>query len=132
MPEGLLGGVMGQLESAVARRVRRHELLASNLAHASTPGYRARDLEFAVELEKGIARANGAPEMRRTDPRHLTGPSGPDAIVERDDPIGRDGNNVALDQELGRLQSNATHVEATLQMLRHEFQQIEKVLSANS
>ena len=58
---------LGIHAEAVAFRSQRAEILATNLAHADTPGFRARDVDFRQVLGRY------AHAMRITDPRHLDG-----------------------------------------------------------
>ncbi|MDI5349334.1 flagellar basal body protein, partial [Salmonella enterica subsp. enterica serovar Kentucky] len=37
-------------------RAQRQEILAANIANADTPGYQARDIDFASELKKVMVR----------------------------------------------------------------------------
>lgn len=39
-------------QEALNLRAQRQEVLAANIANADTPGYQARDLDFASELKK--------------------------------------------------------------------------------
>ena len=60
---------LGIHAEAVAFRSQRAEILASNLAHADTPGFKARDVDF----KEVLGRHAQARTMRVTDPRHLDG-----------------------------------------------------------
>lgn len=85
----------------------RQGVLASNIANANTPGFRARDVEsFAAALS-----GSGAVAPSRTQPGHLPGtvPSGL-ASIAKDPPKGRalDGNAVALDQQLTKVADTET------------------------
>ena len=51
MPSISIDNVLGPLPSALRVRSDRAAVLASNLANADTPGYRARDLDFGETLE---------------------------------------------------------------------------------
>jgi len=63
---------LGIHADALQVRSRRLELLASNLANADTPNYKARDIDFRAAL--GHAQQGEAVAMRRTHAGHL--PSG--------------------------------------------------------
>ncbi len=39
-------------QEALNLRAQRQEILAANIANADTPGYQARDIDFASELKK--------------------------------------------------------------------------------
>jgi flagellar basal-body rod protein FlgB len=95
---------------------KRHDVLTSNIANASTPGYRAFDLVLKKELDAGKPL-----EPKRTDPRHQTlnaKLSRIPAELERSDAPGRlDGNNVSLEQEFLRMVENRTRYEAGMELL---------------
>ena len=60
MPEGLFG-IHG---AALEIRAQRMGVLAGNIANAATPGYKARDIDFAAALS---ARLNGAGDEQAID-----------------------------------------------------------------
>ncbi|MCR9278806.1 MAG: flagellar basal body rod protein FlgB [Pseudomonadaceae bacterium] len=47
-----LDNALGVHPSALALRAQRMEMLASNVANADTPGYQARDIDFAAALSR--------------------------------------------------------------------------------
>jgi flagellar basal-body rod protein FlgB len=57
MEDLMSDGLFGVHGDALALRSRRLELLASNIANAATPGFRARDIDFDAALR---ARSGGA------------------------------------------------------------------------
>lgn len=76
---------------ALAARARRAELLATNIANADTPGYRARDIDFSAVFD-AAQQETGA--LRTTDPRHLGGGDGEFAYAVRY----REPRQASLDQ----------------------------------
>ena len=91
----------------------RQRVLAANIAHADTPGYRPRDLRpFAAML---AGRGEGV-ALTRTDPRHI-GPaeSGPRPVADRRVPEqAATGNAVALDQQALKVaETDTAHALAT-------------------
>jgi flagellar basal-body rod protein FlgB len=110
-------GLHGQ---ALKLRSTRLSLLASNIANAATPGYKARDLDFAAALsgEQGT-QAKGLP-MARTSPRHLQQAGAADAAsVRYRVPIqpSLDGNTVELATEQLQFAESALRYRSTLQIL---------------
>lgn len=103
------------LEHTMRFQNRRHDAVATNLANASTPGYRAFDLVLA-EAQQGAAPL--AP--RRIDTRHLEEEDpglGVGAHVVRSRARPRlDGNNVSPDQEMVRLIENQARYMAALEL----------------
>jgi flagellar basal-body rod protein FlgB len=95
---------------------KRHDVIASNVANANTPGYRAFDLVLKKELDGGRPL-----EPSRNDPRHLSLNAELTRIpakLEQSDAPGRlDGNNVSLEQEFLRMVENRTRYEAGMELL---------------
>ncbi|UFN48618.1 flagellar biosynthesis protein FlgB [Roseomonas sp. OT10] len=87
---------------------RRQEVLAQNVAHADTPGYRPRDVTpFATLLAQGAG-----PSLSVTDTRHLLPASGTGAMRARAErrvaEVAPDGNAVALDEQALKIADNET------------------------
>ena len=90
---------LGVHASALQLREQRTEILASNIANAATPGFKARDLNFAAELEK----AGGMGPMNTSHARHIptgagAGAGGLSYRVPTNPSL--DGNTVELAVEL--------------------------------
>lgn len=64
-------------QEALNLRAQRQEVLAANIANADTPGYQARDLDFASELKSHGART-GRNRRCLVDADLCTTHSGPD------------------------------------------------------
>jgi len=110
----LFGGVIEVLRQASAYALRRHEVLAENVANADTPGFRAHDLAFAHELD--LARL----VRSRPDPR--SGPALDLRIVDAPDgPPRPDGNDVDLDKQMTRLGQNALYHNVVVHLLAARF-----------
>jgi flagellar basal-body rod protein FlgB len=76
----------------------RQRVLAQNIAHADTPGYRPRDLS---DFARAVARSGGsAVGLARTDQRHLAAARDPRARPDRlATEVSPNGNAVSLDRE---------------------------------
>ncbi len=89
----------------------RQSVIATNIAHANTPGYKAKDLKaFSAEVSSVNL------QMQNTHPVHL-GSSNPvisEASVTEDTAwdISHSGNSVSLEQEL--IKSGEVHRELSL------------------
>ena len=119
--------------TALDLRAHRQQILASNIANADTPNYKARDLDFAAALESALGAGGGSAPLRLlvTSTRHLQsagGPGGGTALQFRV-PVQAsvDGNTVEMDAERASFANNAVHYEASLALLGME---IKKLLSA--
>ncbi|MBY0562810.1 MAG: flagellar basal body rod protein FlgB [Hyphomonadaceae bacterium] len=83
----------------------RQRLIAENIANASTPNYRPRDIDTAA-FERALASASsgGGLAMARTHPGHMAaGGAIETRIVTRDDgETTIDGNAVVLEEQMAR------------------------------
>jgi flagellar basal-body rod protein FlgB len=118
---------------ALKVRDQRQQVLASNIANADTPNYKARDLDFRTTLQgalKGTA-ASGGVAMAATAPGHLKGNPGMTAnasLQYRTPAQGNiDGNTVDMDAERAAFAENTVHYEFNLTRLS---QQIKGLLAA--
>lgn len=104
---------------ALSLRAQRAELLASNLANADTPGYKARDIDFESVLRQSLGTAEGV-SLKTTDARHL-GNAGVNGAAE---PLYRtpsapslDGNTVETHEEQAAFADNSVAYEASLRFV---------------
>jgi flagellar basal-body rod protein FlgB len=110
----------------LALRAYRQEILSADIANASTPGFKAVDLDFAGALNVATSRkpASETPTISRRvwlvdDPRQMTvsSTSAPAAASEfvkyqAGTEVTLDGNSVDLDQEKVTAAANAVQYEA--------------------
>ena len=95
----------------------RQQLLASNIANADTPNYKARDIDFRAALKGALAQQAGAVEMSTTQPAHIPAAGGNplEALTgyRRELQSAVDGNTVNMDVERAAFAENALHYEAS-------------------
>jgi len=110
-------------QNAVNVRAFRQQLLASNIANADTPGYKARDIDFAAALREVTSGA--ANSVRTSSDRHLGGTAsqgGPASVLYRSaHQPSIDGNTVDMDVERNRFAENAVHYDANLTFLNSQI-----------
>jgi flagellar basal-body rod protein FlgB len=121
--------------TALNMRAYRQELLASNIANADTPNFKARDVDFKSALEGAMkGQLTGGLEVARTSSRHLKGEdSGAFAgsVKYRTEfQPNADGNTVNMDIERSAFAENAIHMEATLTFIRGQFQTMSTALQS--
>lgn len=123
----LFGTVTEGLGAALELHQARHTVLAENIANSETPGYRARDIQFADQLaaaltapQEGSATPGGAGSLRA--------PLRIEPSVDRHATIKPDGNSVALDTQVGRLAENAFKIQALTQILSSRYQGLKRVI----
>lgn len=109
-------------QTALSLRAERQQVLASNIANADTPNYKARDIDFNSAFKAAMERtgqpAVTAPQLVKTSPAHLSGTSaGATAsgapLLYRNAVQGNvDGNTVDMDAERNQFTDNALRYEA--------------------
>ena len=116
-------------EAALSLRSQRQQILASNIANADTPNYKARDIDFASALQGVMAR--GA--LAATAPGHVTGAgqSAADMLPDGTQVQYRgvvqgavDGNTVDMDVERNQFADNAIRYEAGITMINHQIRSL--------
>ncbi len=119
-------------QAALNLRAARQELIASNIANADTPNYKARDIDFASALRGALEGSGEKLPLAVSSPQHLAGPSGESVMgapVLYRKPLqpSADGNTVDMDVERAQFADNALRYEASV---RFVSDQTKEVLSA--
>lgn len=105
---------------ALNLRAQRQEVLASNIAHADTPNYKARDFDFSSRLTEAVerGRASQSMSMSVTSSRHIRAEAQamPDQNLLYRVPTQSsiDGNTVEMDAERVNFADNAMRYEVGL------------------
>ena len=113
-------------QTALSLRAARQELLASNIANADTPNYKARDVNFASVLQDALAGTTTDLPAVKTSPMHLEGNSGTSimgAPVMYRKPVqpSADGNTVDMDVERAQFADNALRYEASVRFISEQM-----------
>jgi len=113
-------------------RSARHEVLATNIANAETPGYAAFDFVFEDELKKTV-QSSKAQGLVRTNPKHFPQGASVGSVAGSVEPAdttftGGDGNSVNVEREMVKLAENSLLYEATVQMLTRKFQNLKHII----
>jgi flagellar basal-body rod protein FlgB len=104
--------------TALTLRSERMGVIASNIANAATPGYKARDIDFNAALEARLARGRGQIVAR------------PDVglVWRRPTMPSLDGNTVELAREQVAFAENAVAYSATLSFVQGKVNTITRAL----
>jgi len=128
----ILDNVFGIHEQAMKVWSQRNELLASNIANADTPGYKARDINFKEMLKD---QSVSAPKMDIARPysRHIQAGksemSTQQYVYERDAiQASQDGNTVDIYKEQLEYAKNLAYFEATTNFLNGKISGIKTAL----
>ena len=123
-----LDAALGVHARALQLRGQRSQLLASNLANAETPGYKARDIDFAQALQK--ATDSQRQELRTSHPRHMQHENTTSPEVKYREPLhaSLDGNTVEGEQEKAAFAENAIRYQASLLLLNRRLSGLRSAL----
>jgi flagellar basal-body rod protein FlgB len=120
---------LGIHENALKVWTERTRLLATNIAHADTPGFLAKDVDFKAVLSRAAGQT-GALTLQATDPRHLQTGGMPGHVRYRiPSQPAQDGNSVDLQQEQGAFAENAVHYQATLQFIQNRLRSLQQAIT---
>jgi len=125
----VIGAIDSGLEfyrQVLALRAYRQQILSADIANASTPQFKAIDLDFGEALQSAAADQPSSGALRASprlllvdDPRHQTPPAGdvPAAAAasikyQTGNPVTLDGNSVDLSREKVEAAENALQYEA--------------------
>lgn len=112
---------LGASATSLTLRASRNDILASNIANAATPHFKARDIDFKAEFER-LEGMKG--NLKTTDPRHLPTiqPVGLSSLQYRV-PINpsMDGNTVELPVEQMQFSENVLRYQTSLSFINRSI-----------
>ncbi|HEV7816652.1 MAG TPA: flagellar basal body rod protein FlgB [Janthinobacterium sp.] len=134
-------------QTALSLRSQRQEVLASNIANADTPNYKARDIDFASALNSALSRAGAPAEqpglaasgsagagsaaatLATTSAKHFATSAQPAGTLADGTPLlyrmpaqgSIDGNTVDMDVERNQFADNSIRYEAGLTMVSSQI-----------
>jgi len=110
--------IFGIHGAALELRSERMGVIASNIANAATPGYKARDVDFNAALDARLAQRSGAPASLGE----------PDLVYRMNVMPSLDGNTVELGREQVAFAENALQYSATLSFVQGKVNTITRAL----
>ena len=111
---------LGFHASALQLRSRRNEMLASNIANAATPNFKARDIDFDTELK----RINKIGNVETTNSSHFSSIQkriGKDSVYRLPIHPSLDGNTVEMAVEQMQFSENVMRYQTTLSLLNNKI-----------
>src|SRR5262249_3727555 len=109
----------GVHEDALRLRSERTKVLASNIANVSTPGYQARDVDFAASLQSALGDAGDGAGFDGDDALKYRVPYHPS----------QDGNTVELGVEQAAFAQNALDFQTSLSFLNMKLKGLAKAIN---
>jgi flagellar basal-body rod protein FlgB len=118
---------------ALSLRSERQRLIASNIANADTPGYVAREMNFAQALKNATGAGQTASTLAASQPGHIVDTSATQGgtfstlMYASASQTNLDRNTVDMDRERASFADNTVKYEATLRFIN---QNVRTTLSA--
>lgn len=121
-------------ETALSLRAQRQQLLASNIANADTPNFKARDVNFSAALQNAMSGAVNPNQVQKTAHGHMSGnaelgPGGVPLLYRREVQGNIDGNTVDMDVERNQFTDNALRYEAGVTFLNSQIRSLMTAIS---
>ena len=131
----LLDESMSFYQSAINLQAHRQQMLASNIANADTPYYKARDVDFRTALKNVLNQESYGPlALATTSSRHLGGQGSASPFdaytgyrTEWQSSV--DGNTVNMDVERAAYAENSIHYEASLTFINSLLQGMQRAIT---
>lgn len=124
-------------QQALNLRVQRHQVLASNIANADTPHYKARDLDFDAAMQNFLAgkTSDGGLGMSTTAKGHIAdnaGVAGGALRYRKETQSAVDGNTVDMDIERSQIADNALQYQVLTQLIADQFKGLRSALASTN
>ena len=121
--------------TALNLRAYRQEVLASNIANADTPNYKARDVSFASALQNALSgKVDGPLAMAKSAAAHIasseTNSFGTALQYRNEYQSAVDGNTVNMDIERAAFAENSIQFEALLSFIRTNLGDLRTAMSS--
>ena len=128
---------LGAFDDALVLRSRRSEILASNIANADTPGYKAKDIDFKSAMSSAMGSGSefkkNTLKMTTTNNKHIQMSQNnfsTDIMYRNPYQPSLDGNTVDAGVEKTEFTKNAIHYNASLRFLTGKFQSLTKAIKS--
>jgi flagellar basal-body rod protein FlgB len=129
-----LDSYFGFNSAAAEVKSRRLEIISGNITNASTPGYKAKDLDFAKVLKQYSSASSNTATMRATQAKHI-GAAGAlrqnmDSAITYYTPLNPslDNNTVEMGVEQARFGRAVADYQASIQFLENKISGMRKAL----
>jgi len=123
--------MMAALGRQMTRAVQRQAVAAGNLANAETPGYRAKEVQFAEALAGQLEGPGGVLPPVVTHTRHLGGGADGEGVMREVDGLAarRDGNTVQMEREMLALSRAGSDFASAQTVLAAKFRLVRYAIS---
>ena len=121
---------IGFMEQGLRLRSQRQQVLATNIANADTPNYKAQDIDFNQAMKAALTHTSSSAGLAVTHPQHVGGTNAGTAKVQTRNQVqsSADGNTVDMDVEQSQFAENALQYETLVTMINGTFKNINSVM----
>ena len=121
---------IGFMEKGLKLRSQRQQVLATNIANADTPNYKAQDIDFNKAMKSALSGSGTNSGLVTTNPRHVTDVSQGAAQVQARKQLqnSADANTVDMDVEQSQFAENALQYETLVTLINSNFKNINSVM----
>ncbi len=129
----LLDNQMRFHHNALNIQAYRQQLLASNMANADTPHYKARDIDFNEAMQSAMGSRFGPLALATTNRSHIEG--GARGLLDNiakyrnEYQSAVDGNTVSMDVERAAFAENSVHYEASVTFINGLLRSMQTAIS---
>jgi len=118
------------MEQGLKLRSQRQQVLATNIANADTPNYKAQDIDFNKAMKSALSGSGTNSGLVTTNPRHVTDVSQGAAQVQARKQLqnSADANTVDMDVEQSQFAENALQYETLVTLINSNFKNINSVM----
>lgn len=111
---------------ALQLREKRNGVLASNIANAATPGFKARDMDFQAALSQAV----GSGTMETTHKNHMSvgNAGGAGMLYRKPTTSSLDGNTVEIAVEQMEFAKNTTRYQSSLEFLNRKIRGLNRAI----
>ncbi len=132
MNDKIFDSTIGALNTSLNLRQMNQNIIASNIANADTPGYKAKQLEFERAFRDALGVGNGL-TMARTDEKHIapfkTDPVNPEIYDEVGDVYSLDRNTVDRAEEMAKMAENQQMYNTSVELMRKKLGMLKYAVS---
>jgi flagellar basal-body rod protein FlgB len=117
-----------RLQTVLDLAATRQKLLTENVAHAETPGYERKDIDFRAELKAAVGRSGGA-TMKATRAQHIgAGDSDHTPTVNREKIPKGEQFGVNIDREMASVAQNQLEYNVAARLVSRKFDALRTVI----
>ncbi len=116
-------------QAALNLRAARQELIASNIANADTPNYKAKDIDFTSALQGALQGTSDPLPLTVSSAQHMNGNAGETVLgakIQYRVPLqpSADGNTVDMDVERAQFADNSLRYEASVRFVSDKVKDV--------